>query len=85
MRQSMDNKKVTEEKAKLRSLINASLLWHFEQISQIADLQAQIEHQYIKNKRIQNRLQINHDITSYFKKKEFGKKIESLRNTAQAY
>ena len=51
--QSIHNKKVAEEKAKLRSSINASLLWHFEKTSQIVDLQAQIKHQDIKNKRIQ--------------------------------
>ena len=84
MQQYMHNKKVAEEKAKSISLINASLLWHFEQISQVADLQAKIKHQDIKNKRIQNRLWISHDVTSYFKGKlrnrlqEADEKIESV-------
>ena len=47
-------------------MINAFLLWHFENKSQIDDLQEQIQHQDIENIRLQN-------------------KIESLRETAQAY
>ena len=58
MRQSKHNKKVAEAKKKSRSLINASLLWHFEQTSQFADLQAQIKHQDIKNIRLQNKIKI---------------------------
>ena len=83
MRQSKHSKKVAEAKAKSRSLINASLLWHFENKSQIDDLQSQIQHQNNENKRIQNRLQIKYNVTSYFNKNEFIKKIEGLHNTVQ--
>ena len=51
MRQSKHNKKVAEAKAKSRSSINASLLWHFENKSHIDDLQAQIQHQNNENKK----------------------------------
>ena len=79
----MHNKKVAEEKAKSRSLINASLLWHFENKSQVADFQEKIKHQNNENKRIQNRLRIKHKVALYFKKNEFIKNIEGLRNIVQ--
>ena len=51
-------------------------MWHFENKSQIDDLQSQIQHQNNVNKSIQNRLQIKSEVAPY----EFEKKIEVLQN-----
>ena len=81
MRQFEKIKKVADAKEKSRSLLNASLLWHFEQISQVADLQEKVEYQDIDNKQMQNRLRINlnNAILSYFWIKAIMMKSEQLK------
>ena len=86
MRQSKHNKKVADAKAKSRSLINASLLWHFKNKSQIDDLQLQIKHQNNENKRIQLNSNFETSILRCFlsgKMKEINVIQEDLRNTVQ--
>ena len=85
-RKSKHNKKVADAKAKSISLINMSLLWHFDNKSQIDYLQSQIKHQNNENKRIQLKSNFETSISRCFlngKMKEINVIQEDLRNTVQ--